>query len=84
MVYKYRVAEFNKPVNIAKSCTQSGLKCSGVGTLKLKLRTYADATFASNDGLFSQLGFLTILTDKYRKVQGLEYWSKKSSLNFVW
>lgn len=55
--------------------------CLSYGELdkeSLHLRVYTDASFAGNDDLSSQLGFITLLCDKDDNTHILEYSSRKS------
>jgi len=50
------IQEFNKAVKYAKATKELGLSYSHLDKDSLHLRVYADASFASNDDLSSQLG----------------------------
>lgn len=57
---KEKIKEFNKAVKIANRRAVSGLTSSALESSSLRFNMYADAAFASNDDLLSQLGHIAI------------------------
>ena len=60
---KRHIQEFNKAFKYAKATKELGLSYSHLYKDSLHLRVYADASFASNDDLSSQLEYIALLCD---------------------
>lgn len=54
------------------------LKYSKLYKYSLNLRVYADASFATNDDLSSQLGYIVLLCDRFNCCHVMDYVSRKS------
>lgn len=73
-----KVRALNRAINsVQKSKTQI-LRYAPLDHHSLELRVYADASFACNDDLSSQLGFIILLCDNMNRAHVLDYASKKS------
>ena len=72
------VKEYNKAVKHAKSTRSLVLRYGPLERASLHLRVYADASFASNDDMSSQLGFIALLCDGADRCHLLTYASKKA------
>eukprot|EP00171_Calliarthron_tuberculosum_P023435 IDg23435t1 len=72
------VKELNKAIRYAKSSTRVCLSYPKLEKSTLHLRTYADASFATNDDGSSQLGYLILLCDSKNGCHILSYSSRKS------
>lgn len=77
---KSKIHEFNKAVNLVEGGSVLTLKYKRLDSDSMRLKMYADAAFATNDELSSQLGYIIILTDKTGTAHVLEYSSKKSEM----
>lgn len=67
MFSKEKMVEFNRSAKIAKKEGVPSLKYTRLDSSSLCMKIYADAAFASNDDLSSQLGHLILLTDETGK-----------------
>ena len=72
------IKELNKAIKYVLSTRNIGLSYPKLDTNSLHLRTYAEASFASNHDLTSQLGYLVLLCDKKNRCHILSYKSCKS------
>ena len=72
------INDFNKVVKHVKKTSSQGLKMSKLDHDSLHLRVYADASFANNPDLTSQLGYIVLLSDKTGKCNVLHFASYKS------
>jgi len=72
------IKEFNKAVKYAKATKDLVLTYTKLERESLLLRVYADASFASNDDLSSQLGYIVSLCDSEDRCHVLTYRSKKA------
>ena len=72
------IKEFNKLVKYLKKTANIGLRVQKLDQGSLHLRVYADASFANNNDLTSQLGYIILLADKFGKCNILHYASYKS------
>ena len=70
--------EFNRAVKHAKATKDLCLRYTKLERESLHLRVYADASFASNDDLSSQLGYVVLLCDAEDRCHVLTYVSKKA------
>eukprot|EP00170_Pyropia_yezoensis_P001216 contig_5399_g1220 len=74
---KRHVQELNKAIKYAKSTADLVLSYFSLERSTLHVRVYADASFASNDNKYSQLGFVILLCDAADRSDVLAYSSKK-------
>lgn len=58
--------------------SECGLRFGKVDVDSLHLRVYADASFATNEDLSSQLGYVVLLCDETDRCHLLDYTSRKS------
>eukprot|EP00171_Calliarthron_tuberculosum_P009696 IDg9696t1 len=58
-----RIAELNEAILYAKSTSKIRLSYAALNRETVHIRAYADASFASNIDLTSQLGFIILLCD---------------------
>lgn len=72
------IEELNSAISYAKSTPEVKLIYRPLDRSKLHLRTYADASFASNLDLSSQLGFIILLCDDSSRCHVLNFSSRKS------
>lgn len=68
----------NKYISKAKNSPNRGLYFVPLDDASLRLMVFADASFATNADLSSQLGFVICLADKFNKANVLHYTSVKS------
>lgn len=73
-----KVRELNKGIRIILRSTDIGLKYGKLKKSELHIRAYADASYATNDDLTSQLGYLVLLCDHSDNCHVLDYASRKS------
>ena len=72
------IKEFNKIVKYLKKTEENGIIIQKLDNPSLHLLVYADASFANNSDLTSQLGYIILLADKFGKRNILHYASYKS------
>lgn len=72
------VRELNKAIKYAHSTKDLGLTYGPLSRETLHLRAYSDASFANNDDLSSQLGYIVMLCDGDNNCHVLSYSSKKA------
>lgn len=72
------VQELNKATKYARTTGDLMLTYTPLDRATLHLRVYADASFASNDDLSSQLGYIVLLCDRMDRCHVLTYSSKKA------
>jgi len=72
------VRALNAAVKAARARQGLGLQYPPLDTTSLRLRAYADASFATNDDHSSQLGFLILLADASGRAHVLSFSSRKS------
>lgn len=75
-----KVLERNRRIKAARDNALNTLRYEQLDISSLELRVYADASFASNNDLLSQLGFIILLCDRSNKCNVLDFSSKKSKL----
>lgn len=75
---KEKSLELNRGIKIVKDNADMGLNCKPHDTRSLELRVYADASFASNDDLSSQIGYTVSLCDASNLCHVIDFSSKKS------
>eukprot|EP00170_Pyropia_yezoensis_P001479 contig_6504_g1483 len=75
---KRHIRELNKAIKLAKNTSDWALIYRTLRRGSLRLKVYADASFASNDDGSSQLGYLILLCDDRGACHVLSYSSKKS------
>lgn len=68
----------NKAISGLVNNAKGGLQYIKLTSGKFQLRAYADASFASNDDMTSQLGYLILLCDEDNNCNIIEFVSKKS------
>jgi hypothetical protein len=73
-----KISALNKVIKHLKSNTSQGLTYHKLEKDSLKIKVYADSSFANNDDLTSQLGYIVLLTDKTNKRNIIHYTSHKS------
>lgn len=73
-----KIKTFNSTIRQLKASAGRCLFYSSVSKDSLHIRVYADASFAGNDDLSSQLGFIIRLCDSSHRAHVLECSSKKS------
>ena len=74
---KRHIEELNKAIKHVHSSLNLGLQYGSLDRGSLHLRCYADASFASKDDPFSQLGYITLLCDTEDRCHILDYASRK-------
>lgn len=67
------IKAINKVVKHVKGHPSIVLKCSKLDVDSLRLKVYADSSFANNDDLSSQLGFIVLLVDKHDRCNILQF-----------
>jgi hypothetical protein len=72
------IRDLNKVVIHVKKDPSNALKYRKLDLESLKIKVYADSSFANNEDLTSQLGYIIMLTDKTGKCNILHYSSHKS------
>lgn len=72
------IRDLNLAIRDARKNPQRGLRYQPLQLDSLHLRVYVDASFASNDDLTSQLGFISLLCDDSNRFHVLDYSSRKS------
>jgi hypothetical protein len=72
------IKQLNKTVSHVHKNPDVVLKCPKLNKDSLRLRVYADASFASNWDATSQLGFVIFLADKHENCQPMVWASCKS------
>lgn len=75
---KRHVQELNKAIKRAKATSGLTLSYTPLDRETLHLRVYADASFADNDDLSSQIGYVVLLCDSSDSCHVLAYSSKKA------
>lgn len=75
---KEKVNELNRGIKRMQQNVSKALLYPKLILSSLQFRVYADATFATNDDLLSQLGYISMLCDDSNKFHYLEFSSKKS------
>lgn len=75
---KDKIKSFNSTVKRLQGTSNWCLKFAPLQKDTLHLRVYTDASFAGNDDLSSQLGFIILLCDSSNRAHILEYSSRKS------
>ena len=75
---KRHVKEYNKAVKHSKSNRSLVMRYGHLERTSLHLRVYADASFASKDGMLSQLGFIALICDGADRCYVLTYARKKA------
>lgn len=75
---KKHINDLNRAIRDAQQNPSRGLTFAKLDIDTVHLRVYADASFASNDDLTSQLGFLILLCDDENKFHVLDHSSRKS------
>lgn len=75
---KYHVKALNAGIRSALSHPNRGLRYSPLDVDSVHMPVYADASFATNDYLTSQLGYLVLLCDASNRYHVLDYSSRKS------
>jgi len=78
LLFERHVKEYNKAVKHAKSTRSLVPHYGPLERVSLHLRVYADASFASNDHMSSQMGFIVLLCDGADRCHVLTYASKKA------
>lgn len=73
-----KVKELNQGIRVILKSTDVGLRFSRLNLDELHIRAYADASYATNDDLSSQLGYIVLLCDNSNACHVLDYASKKS------
>lgn len=71
------ISELNKAVRDAHKNPESGLTYSKCDRYALHLQVYADASFALNNVMSSQIGYLVLLCDKTSFVLVIDFLSRK-------
>ncbi|OSX79162.1 hypothetical protein BU14_0085s0013 [Porphyra umbilicalis] len=72
------VRALNATLKAARARQGLNLRYPPLDTTSLRLRAYADASFATNDDHSSQLGYIIMLADASRRVHVLGFSSRKS------
>ena len=72
------IKQLNDAINCVKNSPRLTLKYPKLDHDTLHLRAYADASFASNKDLTSQLGYLILLCDGNNRCHVINYASRKS------
>lgn len=75
---KGKIRELNKGIKIVKNTADQGLTFEPLDKQSIEMRVYADASFATNDDLSSQIGYLVMICDKSNKCHIIDFSSKKS------
>lgn len=73
-----KIRELNRGIKKVLDTVDVGLKYGRLDFDSLHLRVYADASFATNDDLSSQIGFIVLLCDDSNRCHVLDYSSRKS------
>jgi Reverse transcriptase (RNA-dependent DNA polymerase) len=73
-----KINDLNKVIKHLKSYPSQALKYYKLDKDTLKLKVYADSSFANNDDFTSQLGYIVLLTDKTDRCNIIHYSSHKS------
>lgn len=77
---KKKVNELNRGIKRMQQIVFRVLLYPELSLSSLQFRVYADASFAINDDLSSQLGYVNMLYDKSNKFHVLDFSNKKSKL----
>lgn len=72
------IKELNKLVKRIRTATKRGLLQQKLDPETLHIRVYADSSFANNEDLSTQLGYLVLLCDARKRCNVLHYSSHKS------
>ena len=75
---KEHIKELNKAIKHANATKTLSLMYAPLDKETLHLLVYADASFASNDDLSSQLGYIVLLCDGHSRCHVMTYSSRKS------
>ena len=73
-----KIKSFNTTIKHLQKTPERCLQYAPLDKSTLHLRVYAEASFAGNDDLSSQLGFIILLCDKENRSDVLDYSSRKS------
>jgi hypothetical protein len=72
------IKAMNKTILHLKATPKKGITYPRLDRTSLRLKVYADSSFANNEDLTSQLGYLVLLTDKNDRCNIIHYSSHKS------